>query len=390
MRHRLPSPAIPHLPSPSQTFLEEISKHNADSAKQRSKRTRLRSVVKLTDSWITPVTTVFGVNQTLPNADGTRTSSSQRRTRASALEVLNLGQRLWQRAIVAFASNDKVELQHTLRVAALRDILGELGMQLNCDAIILVPVTGKHPYAMLPRLVVSVAAFSNSKSDPESEAALARVTDWIPEDQQLRTPAGECLRTKQQVVVDCLPLDERFVELTNVASERTTRLHCLSQLCVPVFGAGDPGNIHDLGTSQQRMELSAGSDDADLPIIGIIKCINKIAFSGSASGVPFDKQFDSSAARIAAAKLFETSETFIARHKAMTVLHRGFRASLARRTQTSLADVSSTRPKAVASATSSAVAVDVHSASTVEVDVSPAVPAAPPQADDDVEAASRV
>lgn len=227
------------------------------------------------------------------------------------------GKNVWERAQKATLKKEKNDMHETLRLAELTEILDELCVSVNCEHIVLVPVTAAHKYVPLPRLIIESYEYNGGDQEKEKAAISAR-TDWKPEDQTVITPAGMCLEEGKAVLVDCFPLDtKRFPDASKKAG-----LLAISQLCVPVV-AGKTNDAMDAFLATAEVSgTKAAAESGGATIIGILKCINKVAFSGTAAGVPFDPRIDVDLALSAARKLVDRSQSYGARRKAAVIMSR--------------------------------------------------------------------
>lgn len=158
-------------------------------------------------------------------------------------------------------------------------LLDTLRTELNCNSVVLLPVTNETSthgskkvatspkvdtnapkVALIPLLPLARAVATDVAGGGATEhKAEAKVED---ESLEKGTPAGLCISSRKPVRVDNALTDRRF------KYKRASGLSGLSQLCVPVFG-------------------SEAADTTGAEIVAVIKCFNKMSFSGLSVGMPF-------------------------------------------------------------------------------------------------------
>jgi len=236
----------------------------------------------------------------LTSSDARAVGTRQRRNSSSGVAAL------WQRASNAVRGAQRTgQLQEMLRIEALKKILLDLAVSVHCVSVVVVPVSKPHEYLPLVPLLVTLEDFDEGEQDDANQETAAtksatrrRLRESVRENEDVSTPGGMCLAQRDAILVDCYPLDARF----GVASKRAG-LSSLSQLCVPIFAFDKT-----LGAHQKPV------------VIGILKCVNKVKFSGGSAGVPFDPQFDVQSAVAAAAEFAEAAQMFFIRRQAMRVI----------------------------------------------------------------------
>ena len=212
----------------------------------------------------------------------------------------------WALSVKKLGTNKDLKTD-LLRQNAIEQMLSKLLEELNCETVVLVPIKTDE-YKPLPRLVLlSEDHFMKGAMEME-KMKIERTTDW--ECSNKRSPAGRCLSTGEPLVIANLLLDRRF-------DTRGSGFEGISQLCIPILAGAS------------ATEDSEAEKKKEPAIIGVIKCLNKVSYSGGAAGVPFKEPVDVETAVNAAQLLFETSETFAANEKAMGVLSALAKSSLA-------------------------------------------------------------
>ena len=184
----------------------------------------------------------------------------------------------------------------------LNNVMHALLDDMNCEACVLIPIEG-HEFTPLPSLVVDNMGDSLSAETEQ----IRRSTDWLCTE---GSPSAVCKQSAEPVIVQNIYLDRRFASSKTMVSTglRVTHskvlppgdalanaaiaapgIESLSQLCVPVLVHGD-------------------GDDAERTIVGVIKCLNKMSYSGDRSGVPFRTPSDVEMALSYAAIIAEISK----------------------------------------------------------------------------------
>jgi len=195
----------------------------------------------------------------------------------------------------------------------MRLLMTDLQHQCHCEAVVLVPnPASERRHLLSPQVVVRDTELSRDEQ-LELQNQIFDAIDW---ECSTGTPAALCVSTSWPVQVDNMLLDQRFqkhsVRRAN-ADDRWWQLS-LSQLCVPVFEHEPPTRVmesseHKKGHTSMRSTIKrlkssarrrskwrasasrkTDGDDTDAAsrhVVGVLWCLNKFKFSGSASGIPF-------------------------------------------------------------------------------------------------------
>jgi len=178
-----------------------------------------------------------------------------------------------------------------MRKNALELLLEDLLGYINCETVVLIPGPGTNgnDNKVLPRLIVQRDTLAQTDAKKEKmRLAIENATDWKCTEE---TPAGQCILQAKPIKIDDVFLDNRFKAMKRSLDQ-------ISMLCVPIFD-----------------DTSNGSPQ----VVAVIKCTNKMSFSGRSSGIPFTYS-DQNTAVMYAKLLWEESQTFMKRRRASQAL----------------------------------------------------------------------
>ena len=203
--------------------------------------------------------------------------------------------------------------------------LEDLMLNLNCEAVALIPTkASKHDTSeLLPRILLHESQLDDGTVDQEEVDLLTRKIDW---ELKRPSPATLCAQTEEAVLAENVLFDKRFIstQVDGASLKKGSRrmsptaapnwlafgLEAISQLAVPVYSQEMQPHGYDGLVAGAKPGANLAAEESKRQggpsLVGVILAINKAAFAGHVSGLPF-KPVDAEEAKLCAERVSRSS-----------------------------------------------------------------------------------